>query len=48
LGFGRGGGGGGGGGPPPPPRSSESYFSTVRSYFLQAAVSVAVLDVPSV
>jgi hypothetical protein len=34
--------------PPPPPRSSESYFSTVRSYFLQAAVSVAVLDVPSV
>jgi hypothetical protein len=44
------GGGGGGGGrcPPPPPRSSESYFSTVRSYFLQAAVSVAVLDVPSV
>jgi hypothetical protein len=40
--------GGGGAGPHPPPRSSESYFSTVRSYFLQAAVSVAVLDVPSV
>jgi hypothetical protein len=37
-----------GGGPGAPPHSSESYVPRVRSYFLQAAVSVAVLLVLSV